>query len=139
MGAERVHSHPASMFTGMRPRHLRLRSVLVPAACLAVSLLVAACSQGDAPEVPAADGGEPDPVLVEGREVWSDSCARCHGADGSGGSGVKLSEGRAEELHPEVATMVDVVREGKGAMPSFGGSLDDDEIEAVVRYVREVL
>lgn len=127
------------MFGEMRARHLRLRSTVVPALSVALALLVGACSQGDAPEVPAAEGGEPDPVLVEGRDIWSDSCARCHGADGGGGSGVKLSDGRAEELHPEVATMVEVVREGKGAMPAFGGSLDEDEIEAVVRYVREVL
>lgn len=123
----------------MRSPHIRLRSAVVPSILLAVALLVAACSSGDAPEVPTADGGEPDPVLVEGRSVWSAQCARCHGADGSGGAGVKLSDGRAEELHPEVVTMVEVVADGRNAMPAFGGSLSDEEIEAVVRYVREVL
>lgn len=89
--------------------------------------------------MPDGAGGEADPVLAEGREVWSAQCAKCHGAAGGGGAGVKLADGRAEELHPDVATMVEVVTEGKGAMPSFGGSLSDEEIEAVVRYVREVL
>jgi mono/diheme cytochrome c family protein len=122
----------------MSRRHLR-RSALVPTLLVVVSLGLAACSQESSPEVPLGAGGEADPVLVEGREVWSSNCARCHGADGGGGSGVKLSDGRAEELHPEIDTMIDVVAEGKGAMPAFGGSLSDEEIEAVVRYVREVL
>ena len=36
--------------------------------------------------------------------------------------------------------MIQVVTEGKGSgMPSFDDKLDPDEIEAVVRYVRDVL
>lgn len=89
--------------------------------------------------MPEGANGQVDAVLAEGREVWSSTCAKCHGADGGGGSGVKLADGRAEELHPQVESMIEVVTEGKGAMPSFGGSLSDEEIEAVVRYVREVL
>ncbi|WP_195210578.1 c-type cytochrome [Actinomarinicola tropica] len=118
----------------MRLRHLRSRW-LVGVPFVVLPLLVGACAQDDPPEVPAGA----DAALEQGREVWADSCARCHGADGGGGSGVKLSDGRAEELHPEIDTMIDVIAEGRGAMPSFSQSLDPDEIEAVARYVREVL
>lgn len=100
---------------------------------------LAACSSGDAPEVPEGADGTRDPVLVEGRDVWSSNCSRCHGASGGGGAGPKLSHGRAEERYPDVADMVAVVTEGRNAMPSFGGSLSDEQIHAVVRYVREVL
>lgn len=123
----------------MSPAHPHARSLLVAPLLALVVLVGAACSSDSSPEVPAAEGEDPDPVLVEGREVWSGQCARCHGAAGGGGAGVKLSDGRAEELHPDIASMIDVVTEGKGAMPAFGGSLSDEEIEAVVRYVREVL
>lgn len=118
----------------MRLRHLRPRW-LVALPVVALPLLTAACAQDDPPEVPAGA----DAALEEGRDIWADSCARCHGADGGGGSGVKLSDGRAEELHPEIETMIEVISDGRGAMPSFSSSLDPDEIEAVARYVREVL
>lgn len=123
----------------MPPRHIPRRSGALGAGLLVLALALGACSQESAPEVPVGAGGTADPVLVEGRDVWSSTCSRCHGASGGGGSGVKLADGRAEELHPEVESMISVVTEGKGAMPAFGGSLTDEEIEAVVRYVREVL
>ncbi|MBK5223816.1 MAG: cytochrome c [Acidimicrobiia bacterium] len=122
----------------MSAPHVRVRRRLAVVALAAV-LALGGCSQGDSPEVPEGANGQVDAVLAEGREVWSSTCAKCHGADGGGGSGVKLADGRAEELHPQVESMIEVVTEGKGAMPSFGGSLSDEEIEAVVRYVREVL
>lgn len=106
---------------------------------LAAALLLGACSGGSAPEVPEGADGTKDPVLVEGREVWSDNCARCHGSSGGGGSGVKLSDGRAEELYPDVADMHAVITGGKNAMPAFGGSLSPEQIEAVAAYVRTVL
>jgi mono/diheme cytochrome c family protein len=35
--------------------------------------------------------------------------------------------------------MFDVVHDGRGAMPRFGTSLSDEQITAIVRYLREVL
>ena len=121
----------------MAPRHLRGRVLAGP--MLAAALLLGACSGGSAPEVPEGADGAQDPVLVEGREVWSDSCARCHGESGGGGSGVKLSDGRAVELYPDAADMHAVIADGKNAMPAFGGSLTPEQIDAVTAYVRDVL
>jgi mono/diheme cytochrome c family protein len=117
------------------------RSVLAPLLPVVVVLLLAAvaCSSGEAPKVPEGADGTADPVLVEGRDVWSSNCARCHGDSGGGGSGPQLSDGKAEELYPDPADMDAVIAEGKDAMPSFGGSLTPEEIEAVTAYVREVL
>ncbi len=95
---------------------------------------------GPAPDVPAGPDGEPDPVLVQGRDVYGSQCANCHGNEGQGGRGKPLNGGRALDRFPEIESMIEVVTEGKGSgMPSFGGKLADDEIEAVVRYVRDVL
>jgi mono/diheme cytochrome c family protein len=102
-------------------------------------LSAVACSSGEAPEVPEGADGTADPVLVEGRDVWSSNCARCHGDSGGGGSGPQISDGKAEALYPDPADMDAVIAEGKDAMPSFGGSLTPEEIEAVTAYVREVL
>ena len=122
----------------MAPRHLR-GSRLLAGVVLGAVLFLGACGQEEAPEVPQGAGGTQDAVLVEGRDLWSSQCARCHGASGGGGSGPKLSDGRANELYPEVADMEQVIAEGRNAMPAFGGSLTPEEIDAVTRYVREVL
>ena len=105
---------------------------------LAVAGLVAGCA-GESPEVPVGPDGVADPVLVEGREIFSGRCANCHGASGGGGQGSKLSDGAVVASFPDPADQAEVVRNGRNAMPSFGDALDDDQIDAVVRYTREVL
>lgn len=100
----------------------------------AVLLAVAACS----PSAPSVPEGA-DPALREGRDLYQSSCVQCHGADGGGGRGPKLSGGAVVEAYPDLGTQIVVVREGKGGMPAFGDKLSTAEIEAVVRYTREVL
>ena len=102
-------------------------------------VLAAAACGGSAPEVPVGPDGVADPVLLEGREVWASTCARCHGGDGGGGRGPRLNGGRVVDAYPDVTDQVVVVAEGLGQMPSFADQLDAGEIEAVVRYTREVL
>lgn len=113
------------------------RTWLAPVA-IVVALLTGACSS-EPPDVPAGPDGEPDPELVLGRDVWGARCDNCHGADGGGGTGSKLSDGRVVERYPDPADQAAVIRDGRNAMPSFGGQLSDDQIDAVVRYTREVL
>lgn len=100
-------------------------------------LCVGACA-GSPPEVPAGPDGEPDPVLEQGRDVYGDRCANCHGASGGGGTGSPLTG--VAERYPDAEEQAAVIREGRdGGMPSFRGTLSDAEIDAVVRYTREVL
>jgi mono/diheme cytochrome c family protein len=127
----------ASMLRRMVARHLR-RATAVAALVVALGLLTA-CSQDEAPAVPEGADGTQDPVLVEGRDVWSDSCARCHGSSGGGGSGPKLADGAAADAYPDPADMEAVIADGKDAMPAFGGSLTPEQIAAVTAYVRDVL
>ncbi len=108
----------------------------MPVRIAAVILLVAglgACASPGLPEVP--EGG--DVALVEGRAIFEERCRSCHGADGRGGSGPDLRG--VEERYPDVSDQVDVVTNGRGAMPGWGEALTDDQITAVVRYSREVL
>jgi len=83
--------------------------------------------------------GVPDPVLVLGRDVYSGRCANCHADDGGGERGPKISESTTLEQYPELSDMIDLIRDGEGAMPGFDDALDEAELEAVARYVREVL
>jgi mono/diheme cytochrome c family protein len=76
---------------------------------------------------------------VTGRAVYGASCASCHGADGGGGVGTRLSDGAMVEAFPDIDDQIDIVADGKDRMPAFVGRLSDDQIRAVVRYTREVL
>ena len=100
----------------------------------ALSLLLTACG-GTAPDV----GEGADPALIEGRSVWIGQCASCHGASGGGGRGTQLNEGRVLDRFPEIADQITLVTEGRGGMPGYAGRLSDEQIEAVVRYTREIL
>lgn len=110
----------------------------VVAVLFALVSVGAACA-GEAPEVPVGPDGEPDPVLVTGRDIFSSRCANCHGTSGGGGQGPRLADGRVVENYPEIDEQIAVVANGRNQMPAFEGTLTPAEIEAVVRYTREVL
>lgn len=76
---------------------------------------------------------EPVAAGVDGQEVYESNCARCHGADGSGGRGPSLQGLAIEE--PDPADAIEQTIEGGGGMPAFGARLDADEINAAVAYI----
>lgn len=100
----------------------------------------------------AGGGGDLDPELALGRDVYAANCAACHGAGGGGGTGRPLNE--VLTVFPDPAAHVAWVVEGSpaagepygegrvsqsdgyGPMPGFGNSLSEEEIAAVVRYER---
>jgi cytochrome c oxidase subunit 2 len=94
---------------------------------------------GGAASIPSPTGAQADDaVLVRGRDVWARSCIGCHGLDGRGLSGPALA-GVVTEKYPDVADQIAVVTNGRNLMPAARGVLTPEEIEAVVRYTREVL
>jgi mono/diheme cytochrome c family protein len=120
------------------PHHRSVRPGLLLAVLLGAVAAVGCSSASSAPPVPTTPGGRPDVDLAAGRAVWVDSCARCHGPAGKGGAGPKLA-GVVTAKFPDPAAEVDVIRKGRGGMPSFGDRLTPQQIDAVVRYTREVL
>ena len=86
------------------------------------------------PSRAAAEGGG-------GAGVYKAKCVTCHGQDGSGNTPVGKSLQVADLRSPEVqkksdAELTESVSEGKGNMPAFKGNITDDEIHAVVMFVR---
>jgi quinohemoprotein ethanol dehydrogenase len=80
-----------------------------------------------------SEGGTAD--AAAGKEVFSEQCSVCHGADGHGGNGgpdlrtmplAKTQEGAEKQ-----------VTNGGGGMPAFGGNLSPEEIKNVAAYVVE--
>ncbi len=82
---------------------------------------------------PSTTTAEPSAVGVDGQDVYESNCARCHGADGSGGRGPSLQGLAIEE--PDPADAIEQTVEGGGGMPAFGARLDADEIDAAVAYI----
>lgn len=86
----------------------------------------------------SAQGG--DAELALGRQVFTQlakpSCALCHtlrdaGAEGQIGPVL-------DELKPDAARVLKILRSGFGAMPSFAEKLSEAEMAAVARYVATV-
>ena len=80
----------------------------------------------------------PRPESEVGQQLFSSSCAGCHGLDGRGG-----------EHAPNIATvstvqnlsdrdLIRIVHDGiqSAGMPGFGSRFNDGQIQAVVRYLR---
>ncbi len=84
-------------------------------------------------------GGDP----VSGREIYVNTCIRCHGIDGKGALGIKLVPPPADLTSSAVQDRLDGtlfrrIHEGKPntAMGAWKHSLSDEEIWDVLAYVR---
>jgi len=93
-------------------------------------LLLSSCAQ----EIALPD--DADEQLIQGSDVYRASCARCHGADGGGGIGASL---RGVDDRLTLDEQISVVVNGRNQMPRFDTVLSESDIEAVVRYQREIL
>ena len=84
---------------------------------------------------------------ADAKETWEKHCTKCHGPDGAGKTkmGEKLgikdyTDAKVQEAMKDDA-MAKAIKEGvkdgeKTKMKGFGDVLSDDEITALVKYVR---
>src|SRR6516225_11638734 len=80
-------------------------------------------------------------MASDGAAIFKSKCAMCHGADGTGntqmGKSMGLKDlGSADVQKQSDADLTAVVSKGKGKMPAYGGKLSDEDISALVKYVR---
>lgn len=99
---------------------------------------------GSSPTPVAGD----DPAMRAGQTVYVANCTACHGADGTGVSGLfPALKGSPSAQSVEPTSLIRVVIEGAqsvatdraptgASMPAFGWKLSDDEVAAVVTYIR---
>ncbi len=95
-----------------------------------VAAYVAKVANPDA--VPAGAGGAGQ---TDGKAIFAANCGSCHtlaAAGTSGNVGPNLDDAK-----PPKELVVDRVTNGKGVMPSFKGTLTDEQIEAVATFVSE--
>ncbi|MCA9243211.1 MAG: c-type cytochrome [Phycisphaerales bacterium] len=74
--------------------------------------------------------------MAVGQVVFKANCAQCHQADGSGGTGVNLTDDYYKNVK-EIADIPRVVKNGaaNGAMPAWGPRLHPNDIVMVSAYV----
>jgi cytochrome c oxidase subunit 2 len=71
-----------------------------------------------------------------GEEMWTATCAKCHGPSGEGDYGPKIA-GTALVGDPQAVE--GVIRNGFGEMPPVGRDWDDNEMTAITTYLKENL
>jgi len=110
----------------------------------------------DRPGDPSGQQNSPQPlplapdqgVMKAGEQIYADECSGCHRADGKGISGLFPSlSGAAVVQQNDATSVVHVILRGAisagtklaptaAAMPSFAWVMNDDQVAAVVTYIR---
>ncbi|MBV9530408.1 MAG: cytochrome c [Bradyrhizobium sp.] len=76
-------------------------------------------------------------VEMSGEELYVNVCRACHMADSMGATGAGSYPSLAFDRNLEIASYpIDLVLNGRRAMPPFGALMSDGQIAAVVNYVR---
>ena len=76
-------------------------------------------------------------VEMSGEELYVNVCRGCHMADAMGAKGAGRYPSLASDRNLDAAGYaIDLVLNGRRAMPSFAGMMSDDQIAAVVNYLR---
>jgi cbb3-type cytochrome c oxidase subunit III len=70
---------------------------------------------------------------TDGKSIFAANCGSCHTLGDAGTSGQVGPN--LDDAKPPKSLVVDRVTNGQGGMPSFKGSLDTQQIEAVAEYV----
>ena len=100
-----------------------------------VAMLAAGVARADAPG--PAFGGPYAYAEAGGAAIYANVCAACHMPAGQGAVGAGAYPALAHNAHLVAAAYpIAVVLRGQKAMPSFGRSLSDEQIAAVVGYIR---
>jgi cytochrome c oxidase subunit II len=76
-------------------------------------------------------------LMDVGETVYIAECAACHMEDGTGSDGIfPALVDNPLVLDDDPGPVIEIVLYGRGAMPSFGERLDDEQIAGVVTYIR---
>jgi mono/diheme cytochrome c family protein len=106
-------------------------------AILAVSVFVVRSSaRSNIPQIGRADPSNAAQVAL-GERLYSTRCASCHGPNLEGGSAVALDVS-GPTWRRDDGWIFSIIKDGDlaSAMPAFRGGLNDEEIWAIVAYIK---
>jgi len=109
-----------------RDLYVKSHSTRIVLLCLAAGISLTAAAQDNS-----------------GADTFKGKCELCHGADGQSQTPAGKAFKAASLKDPAVVKMSDadlhaVVKNGKNQMPAFKAQLTDDQIDAVIKYVRSL-
>ena len=114
-------------------RGLILGSLLILTLAVGVPYVAA---QTASPE--ASPAVSDDPVLARGGEIYGSVCIACHQPDGKGIANIYLPLAGNPAITLEDPTyLITVILNGRGGMPRFDTTYDDEDIAAIATYVRQ--
>ena len=118
----------------------RTRSLKGPASAAAFALLIALLAL--LPSLASA-GKNPSPSGDDAASNFKLRCSSCHGVNGAGDTSLGRTLKAADLLSSEVQRQSDsqlaqVISDGRKNMPSFSNSLTQDQIRALVAYIRKL-
>jgi cytochrome c6 len=73
---------------------------------------------------------------LDGKAVFAKNCAACHMVGGTGIPGAFPALKGNKFVQGDPKAVISTVLKGRGGMPTFAGSLDDDSLAQVISYVR---
>ena len=78
---------------------------------------------------------------ADGQKLYDLSCAKCHGADGTGNTVVGKAVGAKDLGSPEAKKLTDAeiqtqIQQGKNNMPPFIGTLNKAQIDSLIPIIR---
>ena len=77
-----------------------------------------------------------DELKQRGEKVYAANCVACHQANGKGVPGTFPALDGSQIVNGPKADQINIVLNGKGAMPPWKGVLSDTDIAAVITYTR---
>ena len=79
---------------------------------------------------------------VDGAAIFKNNCTMCHGADGKGYSALKTPDFTDPKWQSSMKDkqLREIIKNGKKgtAMAAFGDKLNEEEITAVIAYIRSL-
>lgn len=91
-------------------------------------------------QVPALDlPSYPVEQVALGRDIYQANCATCHGTVGQGNpnAGIPALDGSMHAWHHPDSQIAGFIRNGIGNMPPVGAQWTDEEIQAVLAYIKQ--
>jgi len=97
---------------------------------------------GDQKKIMAAKQDDPAKVwtladiTARGEKVYANTCQACHQANGNGAGPIKPLNGSPIVNDADKTKQIQVVLNGRNAMPAWKGTLSDTDIAAVITYTK---
>lgn len=89
-----------------------------------------------APSARADEKADPAKFLAEGKKVYAERCAVCHGPEGKGGIGPDLTKKDLKYGKTNEALEESIEKGRPGGMPGFGGQISKEQVKGLVAVIQ---